>query len=52
MARQTQPSDGGVIDYEQYPVVPLCGISQSAGRSSPSAGSTRPIFNPNYTEAK
>lgn len=23
MARQTQPSDGSMIDYEQYPVVPL-----------------------------
>ena len=23
MARQTQPTDGGVIDSEQYPVVPL-----------------------------
>ena len=23
MANQIQPSDGGVIDYEQYPVVPL-----------------------------
>ena len=23
MARQTQPSDGGVIDSEQYSVVPL-----------------------------
>lgn len=44
MANQIQPSDGGVIDYEQYPVVPLCGISQSAGRSSLSAGSTRPTF--------
>lgn len=41
MANQIQPSDGGVIDYEQYPVVPLCGISQSAGRSSLLAGTTR-----------